>query len=130
MTQTTPRKHMVSRPPQNFILLLCFLLNKEVNSLYTKIRTSPGQNSWPRDIYPGGVSGRLGCTILIMHSQSPEFHQKKCNSLVFGEYCKCPWMAESPKIRETFCPQIRVMYSHRQNGCIFLEHIFSTLTLT
>ena len=43
---------MVSRPPQNFILLLCFLLNKGVNSLYTKMRTSPGQNSWPKGIYP------------------------------------------------------------------------------
>lgn len=94
------------------------------------MRTSPGQNSRPKGIYPGGVIGRLGCTMLIMHSQSPEFHQKKYNSLVFGEFYKWPWMAESPKIRETFCPQIRVIYNHRQNGCIFLEHLFSTLTLT
>lgn len=77
---------------QNFSSLLLSSFKqwiREVNSLSIKTWTSRRhrQNSWPRGVYLGGVGGELGSPMSTIPSQAPEFHQKKCVSLEFGEPC-------------------------------------------
>ena len=78
--------------PQNLssLLRLKKKLIKEVNFLSVKTQTSPRhrQNSWPSGVYPGGVNEGLGGPMSPVPSESPEFYQKKCVSLEFGELCQ------------------------------------------